>query len=479
MAQPVTKPKPSPKKVSLRPLGYALMPSTYFARESRSWMASIGGWIALVIFGVIAYVHILFIWHAIDFAQGEISGSSLSPLKLLSRIDGQFAILIFSLEFILATRAKWVEKIFGGFDRVYRMHSILGRLGFLLMIMHFAFSIANSSAYWIDYVLPSSEISVLFGQISLALFIILVAVSVWVKLPYHVWLLTHKFMGVAFLFAGMHVWLIQPEYRNFDPYRTIYTIIWYAGVYSFFYKLLFYKYMAPSHRAIVEKIVQRHDVVDLYMKMEGEKFTSRPGDFVFITLTKSRRKLMKEEHPFSISGLYDGNVIRVSIKDLGDFTHTVSNVQAGDEVVVFGPYGKFDDKLYTKKNDMIWIGGGIGIAPFVYMAQYFSTLPGSGKGTRKAHLFHSVRDVHEAMYVEELEEYRKKDKDFSYEIWNSSKNGYLSAQAMADAVGGVDKLKERMVFICGPTAMMHGISKQLIDLGMPPRQIIFEEFAFM
>jgi predicted ferric reductase len=467
------------KKVSLRPLGEAILPLSYFKKESRSWFSSPGGFLMLVLFGMIGFVHLLFVWYFIDYFQGSRADYAKSPYVLLSRFQGQMAILLFSIEFILATRLRTIEKLFGGFDRVYKMHSLVGRIGFLMAIFHFVALLVNAGSYWVDMVLPGKTWAMLYGQLSLGLFFILVVLSVGIKIPYHIWLWTHKFFGVAFLLAGFHVWLAQPGYAKFDPYRTIFTVVWFLGMISYVYKLILYKYIAPRHKATVTRVEARHDIVDLYLHIEDNKFYSRPGDFVFIGLNTTSRKLPKEQHPFSISGLYEGNIIRLSIKDLGDFTHNVSQLQPGDTATIYGPYGKFDDKLYSKKNDMIWIGGGIGIAPFTYMAQYFGSLPSSGTaGKRKAILFHSIKEDAEALYTEEFQKAQEIDPDFSYKIWNTTNEGFLTAQDLAEAVGGIEELKKRMVFMCGPLPMMHAISKQLLELGMSPRQIIFEEFAF-
>jgi predicted ferric reductase len=352
----------------------------------------------------------------------------------------------------------------------------------LTAILHFVFILANTpiaSGYFFDYILPNSVNSILFGQIAFWGFIALVAVSVWIKLPYSLWLWTHKVIGVAFLLSGFHVWLIQPAYAKFDIYHTVFTVVWVLGMISWIYKLFLYKFFAPHHNSVVTKVEQVGDVVNLFLQVKGGRFASRPGDFVFISLVKSSSKLSKENHPFSISGLYDGNVIRLSIKDLGDYTHIVSTIQPGDEVIVYGPYGKFDDKLFAKKSDMVWIGGGIGIAPFAYMAQYFSYLPASGaEGKRKALLFHTVKTPDEALYADEFEAAHQKDADFTYQLWDHSKTGFLTAAAIIEAVGGKENLTNRLIFMCGPLPMMHALSKQFLALGMHPRQIVFEEFTF-
>jgi predicted ferric reductase len=466
-------------KITLEPIGHALMPMSYFAKETRSWFYSLGSYITLILFGMIGYVHLLFIWYFIDYYQEGAAMFVKSPFLLLSRFEGQMALLLFSIEFILAVRSKLIEKLFGGFDRVYKMHSMLGRIGFFMAILHFLLLFVDAWEYKMELILPSSSLATLYGQLALWLFIVLIAITVWIKLPHHIWIWTHKALGIAFLFSGFHMFLTQSLYKEFEPYRTFLAVIWFLAVYAWLYKIFLYNFSAPSHRATVTKVIQKHNIVDLYLKIEGNKFSSRPGDFVWISLTKSRRNLLKEHHPFSISGLFEDNTIRLSIKDLGDFSHNISQLQSGDTVTVYGPYGKFDDKLFSKRNNMVWIGGGIGIAPFLYMAQQFANLPSSGtKGKRRVQLFYSVKSPDEILYLEELENAQKEDADFSYKTWVSEEQGFLTAKEILASVGDIKELKKRTIFICSSQAMMHAISKQLIELGVNPRNIIFEEFTF-
>lgn len=466
-------------KISLDPIGKAIMPMSYFAKETRSWFYSDGGYIMSIIFGFIGYMHLLFLWYFIDYFQNGASLYVKSPFTLLARFEGQMAILLFSIEFIMAMRTRWIEKLFGGFDRVYKMHSMVGRIGFFAALLHFFLLFVDAWEYKMEMILPSSSLPTLYGQIGLWVFILFILITVWIKLPHHIWIWTHKALGIAFLFSGIHMFLIQPLYTHFELYRTFLAVVWFFGVYAWLYKMFLYNFSAPSYQAKVTKVVQKFNITELYLQIENAKFSSRPGDFVWISLTKSRRNLIKEHHPFSISGQYDDNVIRLSIKDLGDFSHNISLLQEGDTVTVFGPYGKFDDKLFCKTNDMIWIGGGIGIAPFLYMAQQFTNLPGSGeKGKRKAHLFYSVKEQSEVLYHEELRDAIKKDSDLTYTLWVTEKQGFLTGKDILKTVDGIEDLKKRTIFICSTPAMMHAISKQLLELGVHPRNIIFEEFTF-
>jgi len=87
-----------------------------------------------------------------------------------------------------------------------------------------------------------------------------------------------------------------------------------------------------------------------------------PGQFVFISFNQES---LSESHPFPISSGPDENLLRITIKNLGDYTKTLTEkLQKGTIAKIEGPYGVFSYKN-TPNENQIWIAGGIGITPFV------------------------------------------------------------------------------------------------------------------
>ncbi len=76
----------------------------------------------------------------------------------------------------------------------------------------------------------------------------------------------------------------------------------------------------------------------------------------------------KQFHPFSLTSVPGGSTISVGIKQLGDFTNSLTELKVGDDVIVEGAYGEFGSEL-TNYQKQIWIAGGNSITPFVAMAK--------------------------------------------------------------------------------------------------------------
>ena len=73
--------------------------------------------------------------------------------------------------------------------------------------------------------------------------------------------------------------------------------------------------------------------------------------------------------PFSVSDFYKG-IITFRIKRIGKFTDFLFNLEKKLPLRFIGPLGKKIDLNFLKKNKIILIGGGIGIAPLIFFKRF-------------------------------------------------------------------------------------------------------------
>ncbi len=87
------------------------------------------GWVA-IIFILLIPVFLLFTFGTSDTtAPGH-------GTHTLGELFGLTAITAFALNFVLSTRIKFIEDIFGGLDKVYVAHGILGGTALILVLSH-------------------------------------------------------------------------------------------------------------------------------------------------------------------------------------------------------------------------------------------------------------------------------------------------------------------------------------------------------
>ena len=99
------------------------------------------------------------------------------------------------------------------------------------------------------------------------------------------------------------------------------------------------------------------------LRIEGrrlDRLGAQAGQFfLWRFLTRGR---WWASHPFSLSAAPDGRSLRITIKDLGDFTGRAGAIPVGTRVLAEGPFGVFTDAV-RRRRKVALIGGGIGITP--------------------------------------------------------------------------------------------------------------------
>jgi len=218
-----------------------------------------------------------------------------------------------------------------------------------------------------------------------------------------------------------------------------------------------------------------------------------PGTFVFIGV-QSFKGRERELHPFSISSSPLDRHLRVSIRQIGDFTQEVSTLSLGEDnpnfwtsrrpgrfhpvstlrgadVDVYGPFGKFTPHRFQQYRRMVWIGSGIGITPFLSMLAFER----STFDLRQIWLYYVVRDAEDAVYDQEIREcHSKVGFSIEYVRWVSSERGRITAEQIAADV----QRQDYAVMICGSMPVVRSLTAQFRALQVARRRIITEELEF-
>ena len=194
----------------------------------------------------------------------------------------------------------------------------------------------------------------------------------------------------------------------------------------------------------------------------------RAGQFLFVRFPGDRT--LNESHPFTISSAPHEDVLRVTVKASGDFTRALfSSLQPGMEAVVEGAHGMFDYK--TGGGKQIWIAGGIGLTPFL---SFLRDMDGSLK--HDVDLYYTVRHKEEALFLDEIEAAAKTNHRLKAHIRFSATDGSLTSEDIVRNAGG--NVSGHHIYMCGPLAMVQAFEKKFLGLGVPAKNIHYEEFNF-
>jgi len=396
------------------------------------------------------------------------SPSSLgNPFTILAKVSAFSAIVFLSLNFLLSTRARWLESLFGGLDRMYAAHCTVGRISLFWMLIHpLALGLANlgDRERLLEIFLPAANLDISLGTASLMLFIVLLLLTMVFALPFQDWRWSHRFMGMVLLLAGVHALRAGSDVAAHPPLYAWTAALVLVGMASFLYTLYLYPFLGPRTEMVIVEVTGSKGTTDILLEHDGE-LRFRAGQFVYACFRGTDR----QSHPFSISG-WDGRRIRLSVKAAGDMTSALaSKVKKGDHVLVRGPYGRFGEKRSSDK-DEVWVAGGIGITPFLSLLQEERLSP-SG---RKILLIWSYRVHGELPYEREIVGSLEDVPGLTFVHWNSSERGRIDARAISELVKG--RLEDRCFMICGPRAMMRALGRQLVSTGVSPSDVVLEDF---
>lgn len=374
---------------------------------------------------------------------------TISIWLFLAKISGLLGSVLISWNFILATRNFLIEKLFGGLDKVYKIHNIIGNIAFILVIYHPIFLIINSLPFNLTktYLIPNiTNIAYTSGMLALYSLIILVILTIFAKLSYKLWKKTHELMGLVIIFASIHSLLITSDVSIFLPLKIWIIAINIIAILAYAYKRFFYYIYKPKNNYQITSITQDKNYLLISLAAtDKDKFIKfRPGQFAFFSVNFDRR----DEHPFSILE-QNGQHIKIGAKIIGKFTLNLSKLKVDTRVNVFGPFGTFADNLFLHKK-MIWISGGIGITPFLSMAKNLSF-------DQQVTMIHTARSDESKLFTDLFNNYSSSHPNFKFIIHYSNKFNHLTKQNISE----ISELDSNInVYLCGPKKMMEDLKQE-------------------
>ncbi len=170
----------------------------------------------------------------------------------------------------------------------------------------------------------------------------------------------------------------------------------------------------------------------------------QPGQFVNVKVSDSYFPLLRR--PFSICDV-EGESIFIMYKLVGEGTKIISEKKAGEQLNILGPLGNSFSN-YKNYDNIILIGGGIGIAPFPYLIKKF------GKDQKYTVLF-GVRSK------DEFHNYGMQNIEYSSDDGSIGFHGN-TVQLLAEKLDDYDYSKTK-IFACGPNPMLRALKELIVD----------------
>lgn len=389
--------------------------------------------------------------------------------QYVGEVIGSINIVLMAVALFLSTRPKWAEPFFGGLDRMYITHRRTATVAFLLIFVHLlTVPITTMNLSLGNYL----AIIAFIGIVSIVLVSLAPRIPFLSKLTggtYEGWKNLKRYIGIFFIIAFIHALTIP------NPLDALVAISWVQiffiiGTVSYLYTEVFgrfFKKYVPYTAEVVMHPNAWSTEVSLRPKKNPIK-THRAGQFLFVRFPGN--KALNESHPFTISSAPAEDGLRLTIKASGDFTrYLFDHLQAGTDAVVEGAYGMFDYKTGGQKQ--VWIAGGIGLTPFLSFIRDMN-----GNLDRDVDFYYTVRHPEEALFVDEIQTAATANQRLKAHVRFSARDGSLSVDEIVKNAGG--DLRDYDIYLCGPLPMVQAFTRKFLELGVPGKNIHYEEFNF-
>lgn len=385
------------------------------------------------------------------------------PVSGLSMYFGVVALIAMSVAQIIACRVRMSEWILGPLDQQYYLHKWLAFLAVAAMFLHDSI---DAEIAGLNAPFGLKDIGKLFGEWGYYGVLILVATTLATFIPYHLWKLTHKFMGFVFLLSFCHFLLMPKPFSLGSP--TGITVLFFctSGLLAYIVTLFRDKLTSVWMPYQVKQIESSGSATSLILEPVDQHMRHKPGQFAFL---RSDLVGFQEAHPFTISNAPNARgLVRFTIKSLGDYTSKLNDLfTVGSFCHVQGAFGRFfpicDDK------EQIWIAAGIGITPF--LAWLDDTSFGSKADIQ---FFVTVYDKSHIPHLAELHAHVERHPNIHLHVVETYHEDRLNVEKMCAHIKFPNRCR---VYYCGPQEWGKILKKNFLAKGVPVSSFHHEYFV--
>lgn len=226
--------------------------------------------------------------------------------------------------------------------------------------------------------------------------------------------------------------------------------------------------LCPTLLPIAEIVEETKDIKTFRLPRPGN-FLYQPGQFAEIFVPGAG------EAPFSISSSpTDSEYLEFSIKRMGNVTNALHRLNPQDFVGLRGPYGRGFPLEYLMGGHLLFIGGGIGLAPLRSLIKYVLH-PSHRSSFEEIFILYGARTPKDLVFRRELEQLSGRE---DLTLCVTVDEGDPSWEGRIGLVPLV--LREVFTFppsgwksvVCGPPIMIKFTIKALVEMGFAPGDII-------
>jgi predicted ferric reductase len=462
------------------------------ARRVRSVAPARGWWAdAAALAALMSIVIVTALWVGSGGVTDLLSTGRGVSVTSLARLAGLVAADLLLLQVLAMARIPWVERSFG-LDRLARWHRWTGFTSFNLMLGHVALVTVGYALTARVGVLPElwqlvwTYPGVLLATAAAGLLTAVAVLSVKAarrRLRYESWHLIHLYAYLGVGLALPHQLWTGTDFIASPAARVYWWCLYIATLGA----VLVFRVGLPlwrnvRHRLVVSAVVDESPgVVSIHLRgRDLDRLPARAGQFFLFRFLDGEG--WSRAHPYSLSAQPHPQLLRITVKDLGDGSRAAATLRPGTRAVIEGPYGRLTAELQTRPHVTL-LACGIGITPLRALLEDLSYDAGG------ATLIYRARSDADLTFRAELDTLAERRgarvvyltgpravRTDGSPSWLPDSLRHLSDEEALRRL--VPELAEHDVFICGPDDWTDAARTAVVRVGVPPEHIHEERFAW-
>ncbi|MBV2355884.1 ferredoxin reductase family protein [Streptomyces sp. J2-1] len=396
------------------------------------------------------------------------------------RITGLLAGYLMALVVLQMARVPALERRVGS-DRVARWHAMSGRYTLSLVVAHVFLTMwgyARQAGRPLSGLVTQTVESVeqLPGMTKAAVgtgLLVLIGLSsvgpVRRRLPYDTWYHVHLLTYAAVFLTFWH----QVAAGNDFAVEPVATTFWYALYGGVTALVLWYRVLVPvrlnlRHRLRVEAVIEETPgIVSVLIRGRRlHRMGAEAGHFFRWRFLAPGMRF--SSHPYSLSAAPRPEMLRITVKAIGDHSAGLRALTPGTRVWAEGPYGALTAQRRSR-GKVLLVAGGVGITP---MRALFETLPGAAGDITLLYRANTTQDL--ALWSELAAIATERGARLMYAV--NSPEGERPDISAENLRRKVPDIERHDVFLCGPPGFAQSVFEALRDAGVPARRIHQESF---
>jgi hypothetical protein len=335
------------------------------------------------------------------------------------------------------------------------------------------------------------------GIVSLVALIILIGLTITRHtgfIKYEYWRISHALLAVSIALMGFHHTSHAGRYSQ----ETVMLRYWQIALGISLLTLLWVYVIRPliqkSHAYEVISVREvAHKIYELTIQARNSKILNyQAGQFAWLKL-KSTAPIF--ENPFSFSsapnknGSENKDQLQFLIKDVGDFTHQVSELKTGDLVYLDAPYGNFGQSCFKHtEGNIVLIAGGAGIAPIISLLRGLTHTKNETLLNKHIRVIYGNRIQEQMIDLVSMVDLQTFTNLEVVPVITESNADWRGVSGLLDQSNlkkiliskdaDLSELKNTQFYVCGPAEMIDSVELALTSMDVPLSHIESEKFQY-